>query len=885
MSSKASYKSLVIVESPTKARTIRRFLGKSFDVISCMGHVRDLPGSAKDIPEKYRKEEWSKLGVNVDRNFAPLYCIPSKKKTVISELKKKIKTASQLYLATDEDREGESISWHLLEILKPKIPVKRMVFHEITKKAITDALENTRNINEDLVRAQEARRILDRLVGYTISPLLWKKIAYGLSAGRVQSVVVEILADRELARVRFIPADYWNLQASLSLKDQSDTNSKNPFKAKLFICDDKKVAKGTDFDPETGQIFKNKQKDILWLSEEKAKSLQQELQSVPWKVTEVIKKDILRKPSAPFITSTLQQDASRRFGWPATHVMRIAQALYEQGYITYMRTDSRFISKQAIEVVRKSISSLYGKSYLPDHPRDYTAKKVKGAQEAHEAIRPSGTQFQHPKDLSLEKDQFKLYDLIWKRTMASQMADSKQKQVSLRLQALNTIFAASGTTIEFPGFLKVYKEGRDETDSEEKNVILPPLKEGDLLTCHKVDSTFHQTKPAPRYTEASLIQTMEERGIGRPSTYAPTISTITQRGYVVKQGTTLVPTFTALIVSHLLKVYLPNYVESGFTSKMEASLDDIAAGTLDWIKYLKNIYFGQTGLKELVEKQEKIIDPDKARSLKDVKEFQLKSLDQFEFRVGKYGAYVCRKNGDKVCASIPDNQAPGEIDVASINKLIDKKISGGDAFGKDPKTGQHIYLLEGRYGPYLQLGDPGDALGKKDNSTKQYLKRASIPKHLSPEDLTLDQALFLLSLPQTLGVHPDSQKEIKIGNGQYGPYVVHDGDYRSIPKEDDLFKIDLKRALELLAQEKRGRGRKVFTPIKDLGVYDKKTIAIYNGRYGSYIKWGQENYSLPKSAKIESFVLKDAIELIKSKETTQNSLKTKKSKLNKAKRK
>ncbi len=863
--SEKSFKNLVIVESPTKARTIRKFLGKSFDVVSCMGHVRDLPSSAKDIPEKYRKEEWSRLGVNVDRSFAPLYCIPSKKKKVISELKKKIKTASQLYLATDEDREGESISWHLLEILKPKIPVKRMVFHEITKKAITDALENTRNINEDLVRAQEARRILDRLVGYTISPLLWKKIAYGLSAGRVQSVVVEILADRELARVRFIPASYWNLQAKLSLKDQSDTSDQQPFNARLFICDDKKIAKGTDFDLETGQIFKDKQKGLLWLSEEKAKSLQQELQSTSWKVKEVIKKDILRKPPAPFITSTLQQDASRRFGWPATHVMRVAQSLYEQGHITYMRTDSRFISKQAIEVVRKSIVSLYGKPYLPNHPRDYTAKKVKGAQEAHEAIRPSGTQFQHPRDLHLEKDQFKLYDLIWKRTMASQMADSKQKQVSLRLQALHTVFAASGTTIEFPGFLKVYEEGRDEVDSEEKDVILPPLKKDDQLTCHKVDSTSHQTKPPPRYTEASLIQTMEEKGIGRPSTYAPTISTVMQRGYVVKQGTTLVPTFTALIVSHLLKVYLPNYVESEFTSKMEASLDDIAAGALDWIKYLKNIYFGQEGLKELVEKQEEVIDPEEARSLKNVKEFQIKSLDQFEFRVGKYGAYVCRKNGDKVCASIPDNQAPGEIDVTSINKLIDKKASGGDAFGKDPQTGQHIYLLEGRYGPYLQLGDLGDMV-KKDKSAKQNLKRASIPKHLSSEDLTLDQALFLLSLPKTLGNHPESQKEIKAGNGQYGPYVVHDGDYRSIPKEDDLFKIDLKRALELLAQEKRGKGRKTIIPIKDLGAHDKKSLAIYDGRYGPYIKWGKENYSLPKNAKVESFILKDALELIKNKD-------------------
>ena len=869
MSAKSSSKNLVIVESPTKARTIRKFLGKDFDVVSCMGHVRDLPTSAKDVPEKYKKENWSNLGVNVDRNFSPLYCIPSKKKKVITDLKKKVKTASQIYLATDEDREGESISWHLLEILKPKIPVKRMIFHEITKKAILDALENTRNIDEDLVRAQEARRILDRLVGYTISPLLWKKIAYGLSAGRVQSVVVQILVERELARVRFMSADYWNLQATLSPSQSDKDSDKYRFVAKLLSCDNKKIAKGTDFDPDTGQLLKSKKENTLWLSEKEAKKLQQELQSASWKVLEVIKKDIFRKPPAPFITSTLQQDASRRFGWGATQVMRVAQSLYEQGHITYMRTDSTFISQQAIQVVRKSILSLYGKSYLPDRPRNYAAKKVKGAQEAHEAIRPSGTEFQKPDEMNLNPDQFKLYDLIWKRTIASQMVDAKQKQVSLRIKAMQVIFAASGTTIEFPGFLRAYVEGRDDVEAalEEKDVILPPLKEGDLLTCHEIQSTFHKTKPAPRYTEAGLIQTMEERGIGRPSTYAPTIGTIMQRGYVNKQGTTLVPTFTALVVSYLLKNHLPNYVESEFTSRMEESLDHIAEGNLDWVKYLKNIYFGEVGLKNLVEKQEEVIDPDEARSLKNVKEFQLKTLDQFEFRVGKYGAYVCRKTdkGDKICASIPDKQAPGEIDAEWINKLLDRKLSGGDTFGKDPKTGQPIYLLEGRYGPYFQLGELDNMHSQKNRSEKKSFKRASIPKNLDIESLTLDQALFLLSLPLTLGVHPESQKDIKIGHGQFGPYVVHDGDYRSIPKGDDLFKVDLKRALELLAQEKRGRSRRSPTPIKELGTYKKKPLAIYKGQYGAYIKWGKENFSLPKDTEIEKVTLEDALKLIENK--------------------
>ncbi len=882
---KSSHKKLVIVESPTKARTIRKFLGQNFDVISCMGHVRDLPSSAKDIPEKYRKESWSKLGVNVDRDFSPLYCVPPKKKKTITELKQKLKNASELYLATDEDREGESISWHLLEILKPKVPVKRMVFHEITRKAILESLESTRQINEDLVRAQEARRILDRLVGYTISPLLWKKIAYGLSAGRVQSVVVQILTERELERMKFISADYWNLLAELSPQSSQTQETplpeKQTFQAKLLSLDNKKIAKGQDFDPETGKLFKNKQVDTLWLSKEKAEKLRQEIQSATWKVIEVNKKTLYRKPPSPFITSTLQQDASRRFRWGATHVMRVAQALYEQGHITYMRTDSTFISSQAINTVRQSIQKLYGKEYLPDRPRSYASKKVKGAQEAHEAIRPSGTDFQHPSQMKLEKDQLKLYDLIWRRTIASQMTDSKQRQVSFRIQAHQAIFSVSGTTIEFLGFLKAYEEGRDEAKDEE-NIILPDLQEGDLLTCHKIESTLHKTKPAARYTEASIIQTMEKRGIGRPSTYAPTISTITQRGYVIKQNSVLIPTFTALVVSQLLKSHLPDYVESEFTSEMEESLDNIAEGRLDWVKYLKGIYFGDAGLKDLVKKQEEEIDPNEARSLNGIEEFKQKDLDQFEFRVGKYGAYVCKEGTEgKVCASIPDVQPPAEVDAEWINKLIEKKLTGADAFGKDPQTGQPIYLLEGRYGPYIQLGELGDALGLSKTS----IKRASIPKHLSSEDLTLEQALFLLSLPKTLGHHPQDKKPIKVGNGQFGPYIVHEKDYRSIPKEDNLFSIDLKRALELLAQEKRGRGRKAQTPLKELGRHEEKPLAIYEGRYGPYIKWDKKNYALPKDVPLEKVNLKKAIEIIDNKIKEDPKFKSKKSYKKKASKK
>lgn len=859
-------KKLVIVESPTKARTIRRFLGKDFDVVSCMGHIRDLPSSAKDVPEKYKKEKWANLGVNVDRNFTPLYCIPTKKKKVVSELKQKIKEASHLYLATDEDREGESISWHLLEVLKPKMPVKRMVFHEITQQAIQDAIEHTRDINQDLVRAQEARRILDRLVGYTISPLLWKKIAYGLSAGRVQSVAVQILTERELARIRFISADYWNLLATVA-------SDKGEFEVRLLSYNNKKIAKGKDFDPDTGQLLKSKQKNTICLSKKEAEKLQKTLKPCEWKVIEVNKKTIYRKPPPPFITSTLQQDASRSFGWGVSQVMRVAQSLYEQGYITYMRTDSTTLSQEAVRELRKQVQSLYGKSHLPDHPRNYTTKKPKGAQEAHEAIRPSGTKFLRGDQITLTGDQLKLYDLIWKRTMASQMADSKQKQVSLKIQAGDdAIFTASGTTIAFHGFLKVYKEGRDEPQTED--VLLPPLNEGDRLKCQKIQPTFHQTKPASRYTEASLIQTMEDRGIGRPSTYAPTISTIIQRGYVIKQGTALVPTFTALVVSHLLQEYLPDYVESEFTSRMEKSLDDIATGSLDWIKYLKNIYSGKVGLKHLVEKQEALIDPNEARSLKNINEFQIKDLNQFEFRVGKYGAYVCRiEDGEKVCASIPDAQAPAEVNAKWINKLIEKKMEGIDALGKDPHTGQSIYLLEGRYGPYLQLGELGsDALSSKKEIP---IKRVSIPKHVIPEEITLDQALFLLSLPRTLGHHPKTQKVIKLGNGQFGPYVVHDGDYRSIPKTENLFQMNLKKALELFAQEKKRRGGRTLTPLKELGVHNKKPVAIYTGRYGPYIKWNQQNYALSKEVKVEQVTLEHAVKLINDKKSNAKPVKKK----------
>lgn len=848
MAKTAAGKKLVIVESPTKAKTIRKFLGKNYVVESCMGHIRDLPQSARDIPKEIKKQPWAALGVNVDEDFEPVYLIPKNKTKVVSELKALAKDASEIYLATDEDREGESISWHLLEVLKPKVPVKRMVFHEITQAAITQSLEDTRKIDDNLVRAQEARRILDRLVGYTISPLLWKKVAFGLSAGRVQSVAVRLICEREFDRIKFKKSQYWGVSALC--KKGTD------FETRLISREGKKIATGKDFDPFTGELFKEKRAEILHLDETLSSQIASEIKNAPWTVTEVEEKPVNRKPAPPFITSTLQQEASRKLGMSAREAMRTAQSLYEQGFITYMRTDSTFLSTQAIQAARKSIQGLYGKEYMPEEPRVYTGKKVKGAQEAHEAIRPAGTDFILPEKSGLSGDQLKLYDLIWKRTVASQMADSRQKQVSVRLGVGKNIFAANGNSIEFAGFLRAYVEGQDDPEAalEEREVILPLLKKNDKVDFKSSEATSHETKPPARYTEASLIQTLEKEGIGRPSTYAPTIGTIIDRGYVQRQSSSaLAPTFTAMIVNKLLSEYLSQYVDLGFTSEMEKSLDDIASGDLDYLSYLKSIYHGKSGLKSQVAAQEKKIDPETARAI------ELQDLKGLSFRVGRYGAYVCRKEkNEDVCASLPESQAPADITLELAHKLIDQKVNGADALGKDPNTGKPIYVLTGRYGPYVQLGD----------STKEgeKPKRVSVPATMKMEEVTLKQALDLISLPRLLGQHPETAKDIKAGLGRFGPYIVHDGDFRSIPKTESLFEIELKRALELLAQPKKGRGKQ--TPLKELGEHpkDKEKILLFNGKYGPYIKWGKTNASLPQDADPEKFSLEAALALLKSKE-------------------
>ncbi len=846
---------LVIVESPTKAKTIRKFLGRDYVVESCMGHIRDLPKSAKDIPEKVKKEKWAQLGVNVDKHFEPLYCVPKDKTKVVKNLKEKLEGASELYLATDEDREGESISWHLLEVLKPTVPTKRMVFHEITKEAILKSLKDTREINFNLVKAQEARRVLDRLVGYTISPLIWKKVSYGLSAGRVQSVAVRLIAEREHERIRFKNSSYWGVLAHLK-KDDVD------FEARLQNVKSQRIATGKDFDGTTGKLVAGK--DVLILDEAKAKDLVNSIKSGAWTVTDVDERPTTRKPAAPFITSTLQQEANRKMGLSSRETMQVAQKLYEQGFITYMRTDSTFLSTEAITASRNGIQLKYGKEFLPDQPRTYAAKKVKGAQEAHEAIRPAGQEFIDPDETGLIGTQFKLYDMIWKRTVASQMVDARQKQVSAKIQVGDALFGASGMTIEFSGFLRAYVEGSDDPEAElsVREIRLPALKAKDTVKVTKVDPTSHETKPPARYTEASLVQTMEKEGIGRPSTYASVIGTIVDRGYVRKNGTALVPTFTAMVVSKLLSRYLPQYVDLGFTSEMEKSLDDIADGDLELEKYLKSIYFGPKGLKEQVERQADKIDPEEARTI------QLEGMDKYNFHVGRYGAYLTsQRNGQDVSASLPESESPADITPEIAERLIDQKINGADSLGKDPKTDKPIYVLNGRYGPYVQLGD----VGTEDDKPK----RSSLPPGVQPEDVTLPIALELLSLPKVLGEHPGTGKEIKAGLGRFGPFVVCDGDYRSIPKGESLFSMTLERAIEMLSAPKKGRGK--AAPLKDLGVHpgSQEAIQIFNGPYGPYIKSGKTNVSLPEGARVETVSLEQAIELINDKAGIQTNTKLK----------
>lgn len=847
---------LVIVESPTKAKTIRNYLPPGYRVEASMGHIRDLPRSASEIPANVKGEKWAQLGVNAEADFAPLYIVPGDKKKIVKTLKDALKQADELVLATDEDREGESISWHLLQVLNPKVPTKRMVFHEITQEAIQAALENCREIDDQLVHAQETRRILDRLVGYTLSPLLWKKIAGGLSAGRVQSVAVKLVVNREQERRAFRQGSYWDLKAAL-LKDQ------NPFEAKLHTLGGMRLATGSDFDEATGRIIDGR--EVVLLDETQARELQVRLQAGPWTVSGLEERPSTRKPSPPFTTSTLQQEANRKLRLSARDTMRVAQNLYEQGYITYMRTDSVHLSQQALEAARTCVEVKYGREYLSPKPRQF-ATKSKGAQEAHEAIRPSGSTFRTPKETGLTGREAAVYDLIWKRTVASQMAEARQTHITALIEVGDAGFRASGKRIDFPGFFRAYVEGSDDPDAaiENQEVLLPSLKTGDGLNCTDLEAIGHETQPPARYTEATLVKVLESEGIGRPSTYATVISTIIDRGYVRLVNNSLIPTFTAFAVTALLEQNFPDLVDVRFTARMEQTLDDISTGEVEWLPYLKQFYSGEAGLEHQVQDREAQIDPTAARTV------LLNDLAA-KVRIGRYGPYIEIDSGDEaVKASIPPDVPPADLDDAQIERIIRQKVEGPDKVGLHPDTSEPIYLLIGPYGPYVQLGESTD-----ENPNP---KRASLPKGMLPDAITLEQAVGLLTLPRNLGAHPDTGKPIKASQGRFGPYIVHDQgkegrDYRSLKGDDEVLTVTLERALELLAQPKAGRGRKKAEPLKTLGNHpeDDEPIAVFNGPYGHYVKHGKVNASVPEGADLESISLEQALSWINAKAGTKKS--------------
>ena len=817
-----------------------------------MGHVRDLPNNASEIPAAAKGQKWANLGVNTEAEFEPLYVVPKDKKKIVRELKDALKGADQLLLATDEDREGESISWHLLQLLAPKVPVKRMVFHEITKEAIGKALDQTRDLDMELVHAQETRRILDRLVGYTLSPLLWKKVAWGLSAGRVQSVSVRLLVQRERARRAFCSGSYWDLKAKLEQGGRG-------FEAKLTHVAGRRIASGSDFDESTGGLKSGA--NVQLLQESEARALADKVQQSPWTVDSVEEKPTVRKPVPPFTTSTLQQESNRKLRLSARETMRCAQGLYERGFITYMRTDSVHLSDQAISASRSCVQSLYGKDYLSPGPRQFSTK-ARNAQEAHEAIRPAGESFRTPGDTGLDGRDLALYELIWKRTVASQMAEARLTMLSVDLSSADANFRANGKRIDFPGFFRAYVEGSDDPDAalEGQEVLLPSLVVGDKPKPKDVDALGHQTQPPARFSEASLVKMLEKEGIGRPSTYASIIGTIVDRGYATIQGNALTPSFTAFAVTALLEEHFPDLVDTSFTARMENTLDEISHGKVQWLPYLEGFYKGEQGLETQVQQREGDIDPGASRTI------DLEGLTCV-VRIGRFGAYLESKrvsdDGEEelIKATLPREITPADLDQDQAELILKQKADGPEALGEDPETGDLVYLLFGQYGPYVQRGQVSDENPKP--------KRASLPKGVKPEDLKLDDALGLLRLPRLLGEHPNGGR-IQAGLGRFGPYVVWDKgksekDYRSLKGEDDVLMVGLPRALELLAMPKRGRGGR--TALKDLGKPDgsEETVQVYDGPYGLYVKQGKVNASLPEGKGAEDVTLEEAVELLAAK--------------------
>jgi DNA topoisomerase-1 len=827
---------LVIVESPAKARTIAGYLGKGFDVQSSIGHVRDLPNRAAEIPAKLKKEPWARLGVDVDHGFEPLYVVDPDKKKIVADLKKKLAGADELLLATDEDREGEAIAWHLKEVLSPKVPVRRMVFHEITPEAIQRALDDTREIDERLVDAQETRRILDRLYGYEVSPVLWKKVMPRLSAGRVQSVATRLVVERERERRAFVSAGYW---------DVVGTFEPGSFEARLAAVGGRRIAQGRDFDP-SGRA----RQDVLVLDEEAATSLARRLDGRPFTVRAVEQSPYSRKPAAPFRTSTLQQEASRKLRFSSQTTMNVAQRLYERGYITYMRTDSVALSQSALDAARAQAAAEYGPETVPERPRTY-ARTVANAQEAHEAIRPAGDAFRTPAQVrsELSRDELALYELVWKRTIASQMKDAAGHTVKVRLGAETTEgedaeFRAAGTVITFPGFLLAYESGRDEPSDEEERRRLPQLEVGDRLTASALQAQGHETSPPPRYTEASLIRALEERGIGRPSTYASIIGTILDRGYVFKRGTALVPSFLAFSVTGLLEQHFERLVDYDFTARMEDDLDRIAAGDEERVAWLTRFYRGaedDPGLHRLVTERLDEID---ARA---VNSFPLG--DGIVLRVGRYGPYLER---GAARASVPDDLAPDELTLERAQELL-AQPNGDRVLGE--LDGRPIVAKNGRYGPYVTEVLPDGA--------KEKPRTASLFSTMSLDSVTLEDARKLLSLPRTL-VAPDGE-EITVANGRYGPYVRKGSQTGSLASEEQLLTITADEALAVLAQPKQRRGRGApKPPLKDLGADPAtgKPLVVKDGRFGPYVTDGETNASLRRGDSVESLTVERAVELL-----------------------
>ncbi len=869
--------SLIIVESPSKARTIAGFLGDDCTLESSVGHIRDLPRNAADVPKTYKGQPWARLGVDTENHFKPLYIISPEKKDQVRRLKSLLAEADELYLATDEDREGEAIAWHLQEVLNPTVPVHRMVFHEITADAIRAAMENPRELDRRMVDAQETRRILDRLYGYEVSPVLWKKVMPRLSAGRVQSVATRVIVERERERMAFHSATWWDLAAELHHADPAGDQGRFP--ATLVELDGSRLATGKDFAPDGRLTDAATRAGSVLLDEGSATAVRNGLDGQDLTVRSVESKPYTRRPAAPFITSTLQQEAGRKLRLSSSQTMRAAQSLYENGFITYMRTDSTTLSDTALSAARSEIQQRWGDAYLPASPRTY-AKKVKNAQEAHEAIRPAGDSFQSPDVVRsrVNATEARVYEMIWQRTVASQMNDARGESVSVRLSAAlpdgrDVLFASSGRTILFKGFIAAYTQGVEEGEDDGSDKVLPEMSEGDVMAVDSMEAVAHDTQPPSRYSEAALIKKLEDLGVGRPSTYASIITTIMDRGYVWKKGSALVPTFTAFAVVGLMEQHFPKLVDYTFTARMEDDLDGIAHGSEQMEPWLQRFYFGVTGsigddgeippgaagaggvgLKELVDSQLGEID---ARAINSIPLGVDQAGVAIVARVGKFGPYLERGEGDdRQTASIPEELAPDEL---TIERAVEILEAPGDnrILGVHPDSGLEVHLRAGRFGPYVQEGEHDDETGFKPRT-------ASLFSSMDPGSVTLEEVLPLLALPREVGPHPDDGEMITAQNGRYGPYIKKGTDSRSIDSEDQIFTITLEDAVRVLAEPKRRRGQNSTAPLRELGddPDTEKPLVIKDGRFGPYVTDGEFNASLRKGDVVEEITLERAQELL-----------------------